>query len=219
MAKFLLPDNCFSPECMPIASQLYRYCCGYSVFTVVNMVRLLLLTTLNSLSSRGRKSFTYLQNMLPYDILGLNAVGGARVASTHTSLCFQNVVFQHRFEEIYDFIGRNNITLLSQFHQTQSKSLCSFQTACEKETLKTKERRKNRSGTKIVIRRSKEHKFIWHAEYQHAATFIEDADFATRTSLSARLSPLLCHTAYDVSAQRLCKEIHEPVFASCEEFL
>ena len=38
IAIFLLPDNNFSPECMPIASQLYRFCCGYSGFTVVDMV-------------------------------------------------------------------------------------------------------------------------------------------------------------------------------------
>jgi hypothetical protein len=77
---------------------------------------------------------------------------------------------------------------------------------------RTKER-KNRRGTKItkLIRRRKEHKFIWHPEYQHAAIFIEDTTHATKTSLSARFHSLSSDTAYDVSAQRLCKKIHESV--------
>jgi len=108
---------------------------------------------------------------------GLKCSGWGYSRFHFTSMCFQNVAFQHRFEEIYALIGRSDFTLLPQFHQTQPKSLFSFQTACEKEK-RTRKERKNRSGTKItklIINRSKEHKFIWHPEHQHAATFIEGA--------------------------------------------
>jgi hypothetical protein len=62
--------------------------------------------------------------------------------------------------------------------------------------------------TKLIIRRRKKHKCIWQQEYQYVAILIEGTDLATKSSLSARFHPLLYDTAYDVSAQRLCKKIH-----------
>jgi len=73
--------------------------------------------------------------------------------------------------------------------------------------------------TKLIIRRKKEHNFIWHPEYQHAAIFMELTILAKKTSLSARFHPLFSDTAYHVSSKRWCKKIQEPVFASCEECL